>query len=276
MNGPVARGASTPAADSAGAAVEPPYASARRGYKVIVVLPVYNEEENIGRLLERIDEQLNESLLPYRIVAVDDGSKDRSLAILEERSRSLPIQIFRHAVNQGLGAAIRDGLMCAGEIAGDRDIVVTMDADNTHTPGLIPRMVRMIREGHDVVIASRYERGGMVCGLTVERRMVSWVASWVMRVLFPTRGVRDYTCGYRAYRVEVLKAAWARYGDRFVDQQGFQCMLDILLKLRRMPLIFGEVPMVLRYDFKRGASKMRIGRTAYHTLRVMFQRRLGR
>ncbi len=248
----------------------------RFSYQVIVVLPVYNEEENIGRLLDRIDEHLSEAGLPYQIVGVDDGSKDRSLAILEEYSRKLPVQIYRHQVNQGLGTTIRDGLAYATKIAGEKDIIVTMDADDTHTPGLTPRMVRMIREGHDVVIASRFERGGMVCGLTMRRRIVSWVACWLMRIVFPTRGVRDYTCGYRAYRAEVLRAAYAKYGDHFVDQQGFQCMVDILLKLRRMSLIFGEVPMILRYDFKKGASKMRVFRTAYNTLRILLVRRLGK
>jgi len=105
---------------------------------------------------------------------------------------------------------------------------------------------------------------------------VSWLACWLMRIMFPTRGIRDYTCGYRAYRAEVLRAAYAKYGDQFVDQQGFQCMVDILLKLRRMSLIFGEVPMILRYDFKKGASKMRVFRTAYNTLRILMLRRLGK
>ena len=159
-------------------------------------------------------------------------------------------------------------------MAGDKDIVITMDADETHTPGLVLRMIRMIREGHDVVIASRYERGAVVCGLSWHRRAASWLASWLMRMLFPTRGVRDYTCGYRAYRADVLKAALSKYGDDFVDQDGFQCMVDVLLKLRRMPVIFGEVPLVLRYDFKKGASKMPLLRTACQTLRLILLRRL--
>jgi dolichol-phosphate mannosyltransferase len=64
----------------------------------------------------------------------------------------------------------------------------------------------------------------------------------------PIRGVRDYTCGYRAYRGRVLRQAFQRYGDDFINQEGFQCMVDILLKLRKMDVIFGEVPLILRYD----------------------------
>ncbi len=253
-----------------------PQPASHPSYKVIVVLPVYNEEANIGRLLDRIDEHLSDDFMAYQVVAVNDGSADGSVAILEQHARTQPVEIYHHEVNQGLGATLRDGLLYAGRIAGDKDIIVTMDADDTHTPGLIPRMVRMIREGHDVVIASRYQPGGMVCGLTLHRRLISWLSSWFLRALFPTRGVRDYTCGFRAYRADVLKAAMTRYGDRFVDQEGFQCMVDVLLKLRRMPLIFGEVPLILRYDFKEGASKMRLVRTARNTLRLLFLRRLGR
>src|ERR1019366_6233036 len=164
----------------------------------------------------------------------------------------------------------------AGGIAGDKDIIVTMDADASHTPGLILRMVRMVREGHDVVIASRYQAGSVVRGVTYHRRVISWLGSFLMRVTFPIMGVRDYTCGYRTYVGGALKAAMARYGETFVDQDGFQCMVDVLLKLRGMPLIFGEAPLILRYDFKQGASKMRLGRTLVQTLRLLARRRVGR
>src|SRR5262245_13841651 len=86
-------------------------------YPVIVVLPVYNEQDNIGRLLDRIDEHLRESFLQYEVIAVDDGSADRSLAILEQHAQRLPIRICRHGVNQGLGPTLRDGLADAHELA---------------------------------------------------------------------------------------------------------------------------------------------------------------
>jgi dolichol-phosphate mannosyltransferase len=248
----------------------------RISYKVIVVLPVYNEELNIGPLLDRLHEHLSDCFIPYEIVAVNDGSSDRTQEILEEYAAREPIHILRHVVNQGLGATLRDGLYFAGRIAGDKDIVITMDADETHTPGLIMRMVRMVREGHDVVIASRYQPGAMVRGLSYHRRVISWLSSILMRVTFPIQGVRDYTCGYRAYLGSALRSAMAKYGDSFVDQEGFQCMVDVLLKLRSMPLIFGEVPMILRYDFKQGASKMRLARTASRTLGLLVQRRMGK
>jgi dolichol-phosphate mannosyltransferase len=244
--------------------------------RIIVVLPAYNEEANIGSLLRRIFEALTDDHMGFSIVVVDDGSSDRTHDVLEEVGREFPLVVQRHERNQGLGPTLRDGLASAVAMASPRDIIITMDADESHTPGLMLRMVRMIREGYDVVIASRYQRGSRIYGLSLHRRLVSRLASWLMRVVFPTPGVSDYTCGYRAYRADALKQAYERYGDEFVNQEGFQCMVDVLLKLRTMPLIFGEVPMILRYDLKRGSSKMRIMRTAAKTLRLLWLRRIGR
>jgi dolichol-phosphate mannosyltransferase len=218
---------------------------------------------------------MHEDGMPYTVLVVDDGSRDRTLEVAEDHARHMPVRVVRHEVNQGLGATIRDGLRAAAETCTDWDIVVAMDADNTHTPWLIRAMTRQVKEGNDVVIASRYQPGAEVRGVPLPRVFLSWVASWLFRVVFPIRGVRDYTCGYRAYRGSVLKAAFAQYGERFIDQDGFQCMVDILLKLRAMDLVFGEVPMVLRYDYKQGASKMKVLRTVWRTLGLLVRRKLG-
>jgi dolichol-phosphate mannosyltransferase len=243
---------------------------------IIVVLPAYNEEANIGTLLRRIFESLADEQLGFSIIVVNDGSSDRTQQILEGYAHDFPLTVHRHEQNQGLGATIRDGLREAARAASERDIIITMDADESHTPGLMIRMIRMIREGYDVVIASRYQRGSRIYGLSFNRRVMSRLASLLMRILFPTPGVSDYTCGYRAYRAEALQQAYAQYGESLVNQTGFQCMVDILLKLRRLPLIFGEVPMILRYDLKRGQSKMRVMKTSADTLKLLWARKTGR
>ena len=243
--------------------------------KVYVVLPVYNEEARIESLLNHIGEAMDDADIPYRVVLVDDGSRDATGRIVEGCAGRMPIHMLRHEVNRGLGATLRDGLIAAAQAAGDRDIIITMDADDTHAPGLVLRMVRMISEGHDVVIASRYREGSRCVGVPFYRSLLSHGASWLFRAVFPIRGVRDYTCGYRAYRARVVKDAFARYGEEFLDQSGFQCTVDILLKLRRMHLIFGEVPFILRYDYKEGGSKMDVSRTVRDTLSLMWKRRLS-
>ena len=240
------------------------------------MLPAYNEEANIAGLLRGIFESLAKDHPGFSIIVVDDGSSDGTAGILQELAHDLPLIVERHERNQGLGATLRDGLRRASELASAGDIIITMDADESHTPSQMIRMIQMVREGYDVVIASRYQPGSRVHGLSLHRKIVSRAASILMRSLFPTTGVSDYTCGYRAYRAEALHQAYTQYGDDLVSQDGFQCMVDVLLKLRRLPLKFGEVPMVLRYDLKRGKSKMRLIKTAASTLRLLWMRRIGR
>lgn len=241
-----------------------------------IVLPAYNEEAGLPALLSRIDDALTEEGMPYQVLIVDDGSTDRTHEIALEAGKRLPIMVERHTENQGLGATIRDGVLMVCSKADERDIMVTLDADNTHTPGLIARMVRMIREGHHVVIASRYRAGSRIRGVPLTRRFLSRGASLLMILLFPTRGITDYTCGYRAYDLQVLKRVVNASGPNFFDQDGFQVMIDLLLKLRRDPdVIFGEVPLILRYDHKEGESKMPVARTLWNTLKLLTRRRLG-
>jgi dolichol-phosphate mannosyltransferase len=252
----------------------PPWSS--QSSKVYIVLPAYNEEENIGPLLQRIDEAMREERLDYQVIMVDDGSRDRTIEVTRDYAQYMPIRVEQHKANRGLGATIRDGLQTASAVCGDQDIVVVMDADNTHTPGLIRSMVRLIKEGNDVVIASRYQPGSYIRGVPFYRNVLSLGARLLFRVVFPIRGVRDYTCGYRAYRGAVLRDAFMKYGDGFIGEEGFQCMVDILLKLRSMDVIFREVPLILRYDLKGGASKMKVLRTIHRTLSLMLRRRFGR
>jgi dolichol-phosphate mannosyltransferase len=245
--------------------------------KVWLVLPALNEENSLPPLLARIEEAMFEADLDYRIVFVDDGSTDGTAQIMANAADRLDATTVTHDTNLGLGAAIRDGLLEAARQAEPRDIIVTLDSDNTHTPDLILRMVRLVREGHDVVIASRYRPGSRIRGVPMLRRILSRVASMLLRVVFPTPGIRDYTSGFRAYRAEVMQQVVKNTGPSFFDQDGFQVMIDILLKLRRRgDLIFGEVPLILRYDLKADASKMDVSATIVNTLKLVGRRRVGK
>ncbi|MDM4014014.1 glycosyltransferase [Roseiconus lacunae] len=246
-----------------------------RPAKAILALPAYNEEEALPELLERVGEAFADSHIPYEVVVVDDGSSDSTAQIVSQMSFQMPIHLIQHSENQGLGPTIRDALKEAVDRAGERDIIVTMDADNTHPPGLIDRMVQMIHEGCDVVIASRFESGGIAVGVPIERHFLSVAARVLFTCLFPTRGVRDYTSGYRAYRASVIRQGFSDHGDDFVSERGFSCMADILLKLRKQGVLFGEAPLRLRYDHKGGASKMQVFKTIGLTLKLLMRHRLG-
>lgn len=244
-----------------------------------MVLPAYNEAENLADLFTNLEDVFARSAragFERAYVVVDDGSRDGTPAILKEHAARLPMTVITHDPNQGLGPTIRDGLRAACDIANDDDIIFTMDADNTHPAGLLLRMTGRVLEGNDVVIASRYRSGARVVKLAWIRRLMSFGARALFQCIYPIPGVRDYTCGYRAYRAKVLKEAFRRYGDSFVEFRGFQCMADILLKLSRLDVIFTEVPMILRYDLKAGESKMRVGVTVLATLKLIARRRFER
>lgn len=238
-----------------------------------IILPAFNEELTLKPLLKSIKENMEEADLKYCIFIVNDGSTDRTYQIIKNESNKMPIDIINHQINRGLAEAIKSGLLKVQNIAGERDIIITMDSDNTHSPGLIYRMVRVIREGHDVVIGSRYQRGSRVLGVPIFRRILSWNASILFRIFYPIHGVKDYTCGYRAYSASTIKEMFKMYGNEFVSQKGFSCMVDILLKMRKHNYIFGEVPLILRYDQKRGKSKMKVYSTILETLSLMIKRK---
>lgn len=244
--------------------------------KIWVVLPAYNEEGALAALLDSLSETLIEEKKDYKILVVNDGSTDRTPQILEEYSKKLPVLPIHNDGNKGLAETIRRGLFEAAQMAAPKDIIITMDADNTHPAGLMLRMERLIKEGNDVVIASRYREGSYIRGLTMFRRFLSFGASWLFRIFFPTPGVRDYTCGFRAYRVQVLQNLIKRHGHEFVTERGFSCMVDILLRLRMgRDVVFTEVPMVLRYDQKVSQSKMKVAQTIMDTLKLLVRRRIG-
>lgn len=241
--------------------------------RILVVLPAYNEEQALPHLLDSIIENLSEEQQDYSIIVVNDGSSDRTGEVADSYAARHPIRVLHNDTNKGLAETMRRGLMEAVSKAGPKDIIVTMDADNTHPAGLALRMIRSIREGNDVIIASRYREGSQVRGVSLIRRFLSWAASLLFRVFFPIPGVRDYTCGYRAYRAEVTKSLIEQYGREFISERGFSCMIDILLRLRERGVVFAEVPLVLRYDLKPGRTKMRVLPTIFDTLKLLITRR---
>lgn len=143
-----------------------------------------------------------------------------------------------------------------------------MDADNTHDPELIPRMAEAIEGGADLVVASRFVPGAVAVGVPWIRRVLSGGARVVFGLLVGAEGVRDYTSGYRAYRVELVQ----RLGGRFkplIRARGFGVMTELLAKAAAEGARCREVPIMLRYDLKPGRSKLKLLPTLAEYARVV-------
>jgi dolichol-phosphate mannosyltransferase len=130
-------------------------------------------------------------------------------------------------------------------------------------------MLEKLSEGNDVVIASRYAPGGREVGLSLLRSVLSRGASLTLRLFLPVEGARDYSCGFRAYSGAALARAFEAHGDDLITESGFVASAEVLLKLAYLPSRVAEVPLVLRYDRKGGASKMNISATIRRYLRLI-------
>ena len=127
---------------------------------ILILLPAYNEEESLPVLLPKIKKTLESMDESYKILVCNDGSKDRTQEMLEKYVESLPLEIIKHKINRGLGESSRDLFERAAELVDAGDVIVRLDCDDTHEPEYIPSIVEKVRSGYDVVIASRFARGG--------------------------------------------------------------------------------------------------------------------
>ena len=225
---------------------------------VFVLLPAFNEEAAVESLVPKTCGALQESPFDLRIVIVNDGSTDRTAQRVAALSKSHLIDVLTHPTNLGLGQTIRDGIEHCVRRGGPGDAIVRMDCDDTQDPGRIPALLDALRAGADVAIASRFQPGGGEAGVRGLQKLLSHAAGLFMKVVFPIRGVRDYSSGYRAYRWETLRDAQDVFDGCFIEQAhlGFSCTLEKIVKLRMIGARFVEVPHVLRYDLKTSPSKM--------------------
>lgn len=236
---------------------------------IYLLLAAYNEERDLPPLLAAVTETT--FAIPLKIVIVDDGSADTTAEKARRWSSRLNIEIITHEANKGLGAALSTGIAYVSTHITDDDILVTMDADNTHSPQHIAAMREKLSGGSRLVIASRYCAGGQQSGLSLFRRILSRGASAMMSTLFPIKGVSDYSSGYRAYSGSLVREMAGTFGSRLVTEKGFGVTLELLLKAATITTSISEVPLDLHYERKSGASKMKVGRTIITYFRLLYR-----
>ena len=200
---------------------------------IVILLPAYNEEESLPRLMPKIKETLEKMYEEYLVLVCNDGSHDKTQSMLESHAQDMPLEIIQHKINRGLVSS-RDLFERASELTNKGDIIVRLDCDDTHEPEYIPSIVAKVRHGFDVVIASRFEPGGGQIGVTGYRAFISRSANLFMKTFFPIPGLKEYSCGFRGYRAEKVQEAIDFFGNNFIQLKGlgFTCTLEKLIKLK--------------------------------------------
>lgn len=234
--------------------------------KIVVGLPCYNEGKNIESLIGKwLDQKelLKEKGLDLIIHPLDDKSTDNTREILRDMTdKKEEVEALYHKENKNLGGGLNTLVNHFLKNYSQGDILVIMDGDNTQEPKYIASMVDSMRQGNDCVIASRYRKGSKVMGVPKHRILMSYLARCYYTLVLHIKNVRDYTCGYRTYSYEILSQAKNLYKDQLITRKSFACMMELLYKLSMAGAKIGEVPFVLRYDYKQGESKIDVVATS--------------
>ncbi len=210
---------------------------------VTVVVPTYNERSNIAHMIAAV------RLAGYRVLVVDDASPDGTGEVADEvAAADDQVTVLHRTSKQGLGPAYAAGF--AHAIANGAGVVVEMDADFSHNPNDLPRLIAAIDDGADLVIGSRYVPGGSTPDWPIHRRLLSRGGNLYARIMLGMR-VHDATAGFRAFRVEALE----RLGYADAQASGYAFQVEMAWRAERSGLAITEVPVVFR-DREHGTSKM--------------------
>ena len=219
---------------------------------ISIIIPTYNERENIGRLVPAISGALKESGMNGEIIVVDDSSPDGTSDLVKGLEKRFPVRLVRRPGKLGLSSAVLEGFRHARG-----DILGVMDADFSHPVKKIPELVKPIMSGKaDIAVGSRKIPGGGTRGWSLFRIIMSGTAGKLASGL---TGVRDPMSGFFFLRKDVIKGAR-------LNPRGYKIGLEIMVKGRYTKIV--EVPFVFR-DRKMGSSKMSAGEIFNYLLHVM-------
>lgn len=205
--------------------------------RILIILPIYNEAENLTELVRKILD-VNKDL---SILMIDDNSTDDSAQISLGLSNNNPTRIFfiQRRGLRGRGITVREGYKFA--LSQGFECVVEMDADLSHNPIYIPLLLNAAK-GTDIVIGSRYVKGGKIEGRSFYRNIISRLANAYLRFLLDIREIRDITSGYRCISVEFLK----RLNLDSLESKGPELLEEIIFKhkdkirIKEIPIVFKE------------------------------------
>lgn len=226
-----------------------------------VIVPVLNEYDNMERLFGAFREIAAE-YAPVQIILVDDGSTDSTGEHAQRLSAGLDFQLLTHPVNQGPGGAFGTAFEYLAPRLHDDDWVLTLEGDNTSRHEILRQMFQRLDEGFDVILASVYIYGGGITNTDSIRVILSSLANTFVKEFLDIHGIFTVSSFYRLFRAPVIKGLQRCYGPRIIERAGFECMVEMLIKMVYLKTSISEVPMVLDTSRRAGKSKMKLVKTS--------------
>ncbi len=243
--------------------------------KVVIVIPTYNEKENIGALIEALERAVN---CANTILVVDDNSPDGTADVVKKTLKHKNIKTKEQENNvailegekEGLGKALQRGIDYAIKNL-NAEIVVQMDADFSHDPKDVPRLLAEIKNGHDLVIGSRYIKGGAIpADWGIHRKILSRGGNFLVRLLTGIWDVYEFTTSFRAFTVELYQRMDSR-NFSFADNTFLPAFV---VEAKRCGAKIKEIPIAFA-DRKKGDSKIDVLHYVPNLLKFLLTKRLG-
>ena len=227
-----------------------------------VIVPVLNEAPNMERLMGAFQE-IAVQFAHHQpcFILVDDGSSDGTAEKASSLAGNLNFKVLRHEVNRGPGMAFSTAFEHLAPTLQADDWVVTLEGDNTSRHEMLRQMFTRMEEGFDVVFASPYLYGGGITNTDGIRVFLSEMANVFVKEILGLGGLVTVSSFYRLYRGSAIQRLQAVYGVRILERSGFECMVEMCLKMIYLGFTISEIAMVLDTSRRIGRSKMKIGRT---------------
>lgn len=221
--------------------------------------------------LTKLEEIVGPHSSQISFVFVDDGSTDDTVKQLQASHRN-NLTILTHETNKGPGAAFETAFRQAlAKDLNDDDVVVTLEGDATSDPKILKRLLLRLQENDDVIMVSPYLYGGGLQKVQIHRVLISHIANGLIKIFLNLRGLSTFSCFFRMYRGRALKRLDQAYPQGIVTCHGFDCAVEILIKAVRVNLTISEIPFQVDWSRRKGKSKMKIMRTAFNYLVLMFR-----
>lgn len=230
-------------------------------HEVVVVVPTYNERQNLEGLVKGVRSH------GYHVIVVDDASPDGTGDLADSLAASDPaFSVIHRAAKAGLGPAYASAFEVAVE---SYRVICQIDCDRSHDPTDLPRLIQAVDDGSDLVIGSRYVEGGATPDWPIARRLISRSGNWYARTLLGMH-TRDATAGFRAFKSEAL----VRLDARSCEATGYGFQVEMAWRAEQQRLVVEEIPIIFR-DRRYGTSKMN-GRIVAEAMWLVTKWGLGR